>query len=148
MISRLDPKSPAALTLVDGLEGAGEVAVLPAAVHLAPQRCRRRAARPGPGPGRRRHLASGSPRKRKGPAAALPRPGGGTAALRPAAGGGRSRVPFLRSPPSADGWQGLQVSRRMCLKENIHKYQPLLGVNATQSLKNGVAREVNEARTT
>lgn len=63
------------LTLVNGLEGAGEVAVLAAAVHLAPQRRRgpraarrRRRRHPGtgrrrtPGPERRRCL----PRKRKG----------------------------------------------------------------------------------
>lgn len=44
----------AALTLVDGLECAGEVAVLAAAVHLAPQPRRRRR------PRRRRHLGTGT----------------------------------------------------------------------------------------
>lgn len=67
------------LTLINGLERAGEVAVLPTAVHLAPQRRRRR-----PRAARRRHLGTGRrhtsggrrprlPRKRKGRALRPPR---------------------------------------------------------------------------
>lgn len=55
------------LTLVDGLERAGEVTVLAAAVHLAPQRrCRPGAAR------RRRHLGAGRRAAERAPEAERP----------------------------------------------------------------------------